>query len=92
MSMASVRIKCHTCGASIKTAADCRPGMVEDDFLLHILLPKVKEKSQKALAKELGISESYLSDILNGRRCISEEVAKRLGYERQVRFYFEEKK
>jgi DNA-binding transcriptional regulator YdaS (Cro superfamily) len=41
-----------------------------------------KAGSQKAAAKELGISEPHLCDILNGRRSVSGELAKSLGFER----------
>lgn len=38
--------------------------------------------SQKTLAVELGISEQYLSDIINEKRDVTEEIAKFFGYER----------
>lgn len=37
--------------------------------------------SQKAAAEALGFKPAYLSDVLGGRRAISEEFAARLGYE-----------
>lgn len=40
--------------------------------------------SQKAYAKRVGLSESYLSDVLNGRRDISPRILKHLGLERVV--------
>ncbi len=36
--------------------------------------------SGKKLAMQLGISEQYLSDILNNRRSVSEVVGLRMGY------------
>ncbi len=44
------------------------------------------QTSQRLVAKELGISPAYLSDILNGHREISAQVAEKLGYERVVTF------
>jgi predicted transcriptional regulator len=39
------------------------------------------ETSQKALAAELDISESYLSDVLNGKRGAGPTILKALGFE-----------
>ncbi len=43
--------------------------------------------NQTEAARELGTSPTYLSDILNERRDISEALAKKCGYRREVRFY-----
>lgn len=40
--------------------------------------------SQRALAKELGVSEPYLSDVINGRRDPGPKILKALGLERIV--------
>lgn len=40
--------------------------------------------SQRKVARSLGISDSYLSDIINERRDISDEVAKKLGYQKET--------
>lgn len=40
--------------------------------------------SQRQVALDLQISESYLSDILDGARPISDAVAKKLGYNKVV--------
>ena len=40
--------------------------------------------SQRALARELGVSEAYLSDIINGRRDPGRKILKALGLERVV--------
>jgi len=40
--------------------------------------------TQKAVAASLGISEAYLSDILNGRANISATIADKLGLEWQL--------
>jgi plasmid maintenance system antidote protein VapI len=42
------------------------------------------EDNQRNVAAALGISESLLSRILNGRRAISTDLAKRLGYKRKI--------
>lgn len=40
--------------------------------------------SQKAFANEAGVSEQYLSDVLNNRRDIGEKLLKWFGMERVV--------
>jgi hypothetical protein len=40
----------------------------------------------KSLAEEWGLSQAYLSDVLNGRRGIADKLADALGYERIVTF------
>lgn len=40
-----------------------------------------RNKTQRTLAQELGISEAYLSDFLNGRRNAGPTILKRLGYD-----------
>ena len=42
--------------------------------------------SQKQAAVILGISPQYLNDIIMGRRAISDRVARKLGYDRIIRF------
>ena len=42
--------------------------------------------SQKVFAKQAGISEQYLSDVLNGRRDIGDKLLKWFGLER-VTYY-----
>ena len=40
----------------------------------------------KAWAAEHGFSESYLSDVLRGKRGVSDRMAEALGYQRIVSF------
>jgi len=54
--------------------------------LIDLLWCESRKRSQKVVAAELGISPQYLSDILKGRREISTEVARRLGFERVVTY------
>lgn len=50
--------------------------------IIEILRKRLKNGvNQKALAKELGISEAYLSDILNGRRSVEKLAVTKLGFE-----------
>ena len=37
-------------------------------------MPRMEGKSLRALAKELGVSHSYLSQVINGKRPASEKV------------------
>lgn len=50
--------------------------------LLDELTARCEASSQTILARELGISVSYLGDVLHGRRGISDRMARALGYER----------
>lgn len=55
--------------------------------LIETLWDMVSEHSgQGNVAKLLGISQSYLSDILNRRREISAHVAKQIGFYRKIVF------
>lgn len=42
--------------------------------------------SQAAAAIELDISPAHLSDLLSGRRMVSDAIARQLGYERVATF------
>lgn len=54
---------------------------------IELIRQKVQEAgSQAGAAKFLDISPAYLSDILNGNRKVSDEVARKLGYRRVVAF------
>jgi transcriptional regulator with XRE-family HTH domain len=52
-----------------------------NDEIIALALIMRGERSQKALAKELGISEPYLSDFLNGRRDAGPAILKALGFD-----------
>lgn len=56
----------------------------EDKVLNMVRIGVEVEGSQKAYAKRVGLSESYLSDVLNKRRDISPRILKHLGLERVV--------
>lgn len=57
--------------------------MANDATLIVCIMDRIEARgSQKAVAEELGISPQYLSDILNGRRSVSDRVAEALGMER----------
>jgi DNA-binding transcriptional regulator YdaS (Cro superfamily) len=48
----------------------------EESEMIELILGAVQiYGSQKALAKRMDISEAYLSDIINGRRGVSQKVA-----------------
>lgn len=58
------------------------------DTILARLRGCVKvEGSQKAVAKKLGVSQQYLTDVLKGRRDISDTVARKMGYEKVAVFF-----
>ena len=42
--------------------------------------------SQRKVADQLGISAAFLSDIINGNRPVSNQVAQKLGYKKVVKY------
>jgi predicted transcriptional regulator len=42
--------------------------------------------SQRKVADHLGISAAFLSDIINGNRPVSNQVAQKLGYKKVVKY------
>lgn len=50
------------------------------------------EGSQFAAAQALDISPAYLSDILTGKRKVSDRLARRLGFRREFAYRHNEKK
>lgn len=61
----------------------------EDDLRQELESMVLQAHSAKQVADEMGISPSYLSDILAARRGISDMVAQRLGYKAE-RIYVKE--
>lgn len=51
---------------------------------LIALLREQAQPSAKAYAQRVGIAQSYLSDVLNGRRDPGKSILRALGYERVV--------
>jgi transcriptional regulator with XRE-family HTH domain len=50
--------------------------------LKQLIIDRIKYGvTQKSLAKELGISQGYLSDFLAGKRGIGTQIVKALGFE-----------
>ena len=55
--------------------------------LIEILRVRCQERgTQKAWAKDHGVSPAYVNDVLQGRREISDNFAALLGFERRVYF------
>lgn len=52
-----------------------------EDEIVSRLLQRQGERSQKALADEMGISAVYLSDVLNHRRSPGPAILSFLGFE-----------
>ena len=48
--------------------------------------------SQKAVAKKLGFTPSFINDVLKGRREMTEALAAKLGFKRVVTFVPRDKK
>lgn len=58
------------------------PGFYNADSLLAKIEQMTERLTQKGLAQHLGISTSYLNDVLKRRRTISAELAEKLGYQK----------
>jgi plasmid maintenance system antidote protein VapI len=60
---------------------------ITEDEIKGIIEEMVKKwGSQRKVADQLEISAAFLSDILNGNRPVSNQVAQRLGYQRVIKF------
>lgn len=57
-----------------------------EETLIKILEAAVVLSSQKTVAKNLGISQQFICDVLKKRRGISERLAKKMGYKKIVYF------
>lgn len=61
--------------------------MITKDELITIIVSQVQlSGSVSALSKKLGVSLSYLSDVLRGTREPGEKVLNSIGYKRVVLF------
>jgi len=56
------------------------------DVIKLIRSEAAKRGTQKALADHLGVSDAYLSDVLNGRKDPGESILEPLGLERVVTY------
>ena len=54
---------------------------------IGVLRQRLSGRTQVSLAQELGITTSYLSDILTGRRAIGPQVLKALGLEKRITYH-----
>lgn len=61
--------------------------MKTSDQMLLVLKEYVREAgTQRAAAESLNITPQHISDLMRGRRDISENIAKQLGYTRMIIF------
>lgn len=51
----------------------------QDDIIYRLAI-RCEQSTQRAVAKDFGISPQYLSDILKGRRPLPNAVALKMGY------------
>lgn len=54
---------------------------ITDEYVRAVLSRRVDAGSYRKVAAELGFTAAYLHDILAGRRAISENLGKRLGFD-----------
>lgn len=58
--------------------------LTERDVIDRLRAAVHEAGSQKACAEKFGISQMYLSDVLNGRRSPGEKILDALGLEAQI--------
>lgn len=68
----------------MKTTSIPEPRPLEPWQVIDLLRARVGASSQKDVAANLNLSPQYLSDILQGRRGISANVAKSLGLRKET--------
>ena len=61
-----------------------------EDIAVRVVLLCNALGTQKELARKLCISESYLSDMINGRREYNESLLQAVGVDRIISYYGEE--
>lgn len=66
--------------------------MDRGQFVEHLRRKASEAGGQKILAQKLGVSEAYLSDVINGRREPADKLLSALGMERVVTYRFIEKR
>lgn len=54
------------------------------DEVLAAIRKRTDASSIRSVAKELGLSAAYLSDVLLGNRQVSDKVAESFGFQREV--------
>jgi len=63
------------------SANDKTPTKLTEQEMISVLWDMVTESgSQHRTAQSLNITDSYLSDVLHGKRSISESLARKVGY------------
>jgi plasmid maintenance system antidote protein VapI len=60
--------------------------ILSEDRIRQELIDSCKGKTQKERAAELGLSQQYLTDLIHGKRQISDTIAELLGYNRHIVF------
>lgn len=62
--------------------------MITESDMRNILRDRCAEAGgQKVYANQIGMSETYISDVLLGRKGISANLAKLMGYDRRPLFF-----
>lgn len=60
--------------------------MTKNDIRIRIAAARRRYGDQRTMAKAMGVSEQYLSDMLNGRRDWSEDLLAHIGVERYTAY------
>jgi transcriptional regulator with XRE-family HTH domain len=57
--------------------------LTQDD-VLNAIRAEVKNSSVRAVARRIGVSAAYISDVLLDKRQVSERLARLFGFEREI--------
>lgn len=60
--------------------------LVSESVVRQKLIDWCEQTSQRFVAKQLGVSEQHVSDLVRGNRGISADIAEQLGYKRVIAF------
>lgn len=54
------------------------------DDVLAVIQKEIDSNSLRRVAKRIGLSAGFMSDVMNGNRQVTDTVAKAFGFERSV--------
>lgn len=85
--------RCYVCNIECRRVGpwhefDVKPEIVQitPDDLVAAMLSEIVGSTQKELARKINITEQFLSDVLKGRRAVTDVIAKYYGFRRACFF------
>jgi plasmid maintenance system antidote protein VapI len=53
--------------------------------VLDVIKARIGKSSLRTVARELELSAAYLSDVVRGRRAVSDTIAYKFGFDREIK-------